>query len=361
MAAQSLESSGFPIIDSHIHLYAKTHIPTLSWTAELPEDHPLNRQRSVEDYKLVSARSRNLLGFVFLETDRKSGLANSDWDDALKEVDFLVRIATGRPVEGEGHAAEDGKLVLGVVPWAPVPAGISLLTEYVEKVQARFSEAGVPHLLKGFRYLVQFRPAGTMMQANFIEGLKWLGEKGLSFDLGVDARSGGLHQLEEACDMMQQVYASGSNIKIIINHFCKPDLHLTASQAKEGHPDFVRWKQSIEQMARYPSTYMKMSGWFSELPPQDKDHPEDISMLVERTKPWADVVFKAFTPSRILFGSDWPVCSVGGPGEASWQHWHDLVEAILTSQNLSAEAKKDVWSGTATRAYDINVSTKPRL
>lgn len=358
MASPDADITGFPIIDSHIHLYARSHIPTLSWTAELPKDHPLNRQRSVEDYRLVSAKSANLLGFVFLETDRKSGLGSTDWDDALKEVDFLVRIATGHPVDGEGHGTKDSSLVLGVVPWAPLPAGVPLLEEYVEQVQTRFSKAGVPDLLKGFRYLVQSRPAGTMIQNEFIEGLNWLGGKGLTFDLGVDARSGGLHQLEEACSMMQQVYASGSNVKIIINHFCKPNLNLTASQAKEGHPDFVKWKQSIEKMGSYPWTYMKLSGWFSELPAQDEGHPEDISMLVERTKPWADVVFKSFTPSRILFGSDWPVCGVGGPGDESWQHWHNLVEAILSSQNASTEEKRMVWSGTAAQAYNIKISTK---
>ncbi|KEF55392.1 uncharacterized protein A1O9_08142 [Exophiala aquamarina CBS 119918] len=355
MASQTSNTAAFPIIDSHIHLYAKTHIPTLAWTGDLPADHPLNRQRSVEDYKAVSARQTNLLGFVFLETDRKSGLGNTDWEDALKEVDFLVRIATGSPVEGEGHVPEDSRLVLGVVPWAPVPAGTSLLAEYVENVQTRFSNAGIADRLKGFRYLVQSRPAGTMLQAEFIEGLQWLGEQDLVFDLGVDAREGGLHQLEEACTMMQRVYTSGSRVKIIINHFCKPNLHLTASHANEGHPDFLGWKENIEKMASYPSTYMKLSGWFSELPPQNEGHPEDIARLVERTRPWADVVFKAFTPSRILFGSDWPVCGVGGPGNYSWQHWHDLVEAILESQNASAQSKKEVWSGTAAQAYNIKI------
>lgn len=355
MASQNSDTGVYPIIDSHIHLYAKTHLPTLSWTADLPADHPLNRQKSVDEYKAVSGRQPNLLGFVFLETDRKSGLGNTDWDDALKEVDFLVRIATGSPIEGEGHAKEDSKLVLGVVPWAPLPAGTTLLAEYVQKVQTRFSEAGLPDRLKGFRYLVQSRPAGTMLQTEFIDGLHWLGERGLTFDLGVDARSGGLHQLEEACNMMQRVYALGSNLKIIINHFCKPNLNLTAIQAKDGHPDFIRWKECIEKMASYPSTYMKLSGWFSELPPQEEGHPEDISLLVERTKPWADVVFKSFTSSRILFGSDWPVCGAGGPGKDSWQHWHDLVKAILESQNASAESKSDVWSGTAARAYNIKI------
>ena len=355
MASQTLDATVFPIIDSHIHLYAETHIPTLAWTGDLPQDHPLKRQKSVEDYRAVSERQSNLLGFVFLETDRKSGLGNTDWEDALKEVDFLVRIATGSPVEGEGHVQDDSKLVLGVVPWAPVPAGTTLLAEYVEKAQKKFSDAGKPNLLKGFRYLVQSRPAGTMLRTEFIEGLRWLGEKGLTFDLGVDARSGGLHQLEEACTMMQRVYASRSNVKIVINHFCKPDLHLTATQANDGHPDFLRWKESIEKMATYPSTYMKLSGWFSELPPQAEGHPQDIALLVERTKPWADVVFKAFTPSRILFGSDWPVCGVVGPGKDSWQHWHDLVGAILASQDASTQSKKDVWSGTAVRAYNIKI------
>ena len=346
-----------PIIDSHIHLYAASHISSLNWTADLPENHPLNRQNSVFEY-IAASRDQshpNLRGFVFLETDRKSGLRDSEWDDALAEVDFLVRIARGLPRDDEGHSAEESKLVLGIVPWAPVPAGKDRLAQFVQQVQKRCAEA--PNILKGFRYLVQDKPAGIMLQPDFVEGLQWLGREGLAFDLGVDARSGGLHQLQEACEMMNRVYDDSSELNIVINHFCKPNLRLSAPEAVAGHPDFTKWREYVEKMASFDRAYMKLSGMFSELPEQDGCQPTDISTLVDHTKPWVDVVFKAFGPARIMFGSDWPVCNVGGPGiKSSWRHWYNLVGAILDSQDLTSEQKAQVWSATAMKAYNIHLN-----
>ncbi|OAP65002.1 hypothetical protein AYL99_00974 [Fonsecaea erecta] len=342
------------IVDSHIHLFPASHMPRLNWTGDLPADHRLNRQYSLDEYRAATqSQSKELRGFVFLETDRISGLKDTQWQDALEEVDFLVRIAQGNPREGEGHRPEDARLVLGIVPWAPVPAGAESVARYVGHAQERAGEAWP--LIKGFRYLVQDKPAGVMLQEKFIEGLRWLGEHGLTFDLGPDARSGGLHQLQEACAMMERLYAGGNGPRIIINHFCKPNLRLSAQEAPANR-DFTQWKDCIEQMARHPSTYIKLSGLFSELPEQDEAHPTDVAALVERTKPWVDVVFHSFGPSRIMFGSDWPVCNVGGPGIVkSWSHWHDFVEAILASQNSTAEEQAQIWSGTAVKAYGITL------
>lgn len=74
-------------------------------------------------------------------------------------------------------------------------------------------------------------------------------------------------------------------------------------------------------MANFEGTYMKISGGFSELPPIRRwEHPGSTDWVVELLKPWTDAVFDAFGPSRIMFGSGWPVCNVGGPGvELSWQ------------------------------------------
>ncbi|KAJ4535730.1 L-rhamnono-gamma-lactonase [Exophiala dermatitidis] len=343
-----------PVIDSHIHLYAAAHIPQLNWTSDLADDHPLNRQYSTNEYREATGSRSNLLGFVFVETDRKSGLEEAEWQDVLEEVDFLMRIARGIPRNDEGHSPEDGRLVLGVVPWAPIPAGKHVLSQYVERVQHHCGDQW--HLIKGFRYLVQDKPAGVMLQPQFIESLKWLGEQGLTFDLGVDARSGGLHQLQEACKMLDRIYDDSNPVEIIINHFCKPNLRLTAAEAVNGHGDFMRWKECIRKMSSHKSTYMKLSGLFSELPPQDETNPTDIASLVEQTRPWVNVVFSAFGPSRVMFGSDWPVCNVGGPGiRKSWGHWYALVSAILDDQGLSEEQKKRVWSGTAVEAYNIQL------
>lgn len=345
-----------PIVDSHIHLYAKTHIPSLAWTSDLPSDHVLNRQNSVAEYKLASAKQKNLKGFVFLETDRKSNLDDHAWTCPLEEVDFLSRIACGNSTSDEGHESDDKRLVLGIVPWAPVAAGPEALSRYVDRVREQCKDLpNVWQLIKGFRYLVQDKPAGVMLKPDFVAALRWLGERHLTFDLGVDARSGGLHQLQEACTMLEAVYETDSPLRIIINHHCKPNLRLSRDEAVGGHPDYTEWSSCIQKMAKFKGTYMKLSGFFSELPPQETQ-PADIDDLIIHTKPWLDVVFAAFGPSRILFGSDWPVCNVGGPGpELSWQHWHDFVHAMLESRNLTQEEKSAVWSTTAIEAYNIDI------
>jgi L-rhamnono-1,4-lactonase len=350
--------SALPIIDSHIHLYAASHIPHLSWTGDLPQGHALNRQNSVEQYRQATrTHAPSLRGFIFLETDRKSGLQNTAWKDALEEISFLARIARDDPVPDEGHGEGDAKLLLGIVPWAPVPAGPEAVASYIAQARQRVGDDQW-HLVKGFRYLVQDKPRGVMLDPRFQGGLQYLGEHSFTFDLGVDARSGGLHQLEEACEMMDTLYSSGSTVKIIVNHFCKPNLRLVAAEALEGHPDFVRWKRYIQRMAGHPHTYMKLSGLFSEFPEQEEGRPTEVSELVRRARPWVGAVFDVFTASRIMFGSDWPVCNVGGPGSMqSWDHWHCLVTAILDSRGLTREEKAQVWSNTAIEAYDIRLSS----
>ncbi|KAJ9612998.1 L-rhamnono-gamma-lactonase [Cladophialophora chaetospira] len=346
------EADHLPIIDSHIHLYAASHIPRLNWTADLPSDHVLNRQNSVDEYRTATTRhAKYLKGFVFLETDRKSGLADTEWNDPLNEVDFLIRTARGTPLDGEGHRAEDSNVVLGIVPWAPVPAGREALADYLHQVRQRAGDKWL--LIKGFRYLVQDKPAGTMVDPKFIEDLTWLGDHDLTFDLGIDARQGGLHQLEEACEMMDRLYEGRNTLRIIINHLCKPNLRIPAQEVTR-HPDFVHWAQCIQRMARHKYTYMKLSGMFSELPMQSSDNPTDVTALLQQTKPWVDRVFEEFGLSRIMFGSDWPVCNVGGPGTAkSWNHWYDLVNTILTSRDCSEEDRAQIWAGSAAKAYNI--------
>lgn len=422
-----------PIIDSHIHLYTAADIPSLAWSSGIPEGHVLKQASSVAEYMAAvwakgaadaSSRSHNedaspnprLRGFVFIETDRVSGLDESEWQHVLAEAAFVAGIAGG---DADGASAtsttgspprqqlpEPSSLVLGIIPWAPVPAGPEVLSRYIERVRSRCGVDQV-HLIKGVRYLVQDKPAGTMVQRGFVESLKWLGAHGLTFDLGVDARQGGLDQLREACEMLAQVYddeeeeedggsgddRSPDKVRVIINHCCKPNLRLSAAEAVGGHPDFEEWKACIRQMARCgqddrggatttattttttttksAKTYIKLSGLFSELPPQrdTEGAPQAgrIDDLVTQVRPWVDAVFDAFGAARIMFGSDWPVCCAGGPGrDRSWRHWRDLVAALmadrrqrgLVSSTATADADDDdeirmVWAGTAARAYGL--------
>lgn len=200
--------SSHEVIDSHIHLYPRSELQSLAWCYT---DHPLHSQHSIEEYlsasqELKSTTDQKLRGFIFVETDRKSSLnANAGgWDEPLRELDWIKRVADGTPRPGEGHAPQHARLCLGIVLWAPLPSGAEAMVRYVERAKDR--AGGTWQLVRGFRYLVQDKPAGTMLSDGFIDSLRWMGHNGYAFDLGVDARSGGLWQLTEAVDMIERAH-----------------------------------------------------------------------------------------------------------------------------------------------------------
>lgn len=58
-----------------------------------------------------------------------------------------------------------------------------------------------------------------------------------------------------------------------------------------------------------------------------------------------------------MFGSDWPVCNVGGPrGEqGNWKFWVEVVERYLEESGFSDALKDEVWNGVGCRAYGVEL------
>ncbi|KAH0533996.1 hypothetical protein FGG08_007398 [Glutinoglossum americanum] len=345
------------LVDAHVHLFPTSELGTITW---VHPGHPLYARHSVTEYLAASSSSRSPHGFIFVEVDRKQDLTPvSGWEFPLLEIAWLARIALGTPNPDEGHEPGHRSLVLGIVPWAPVPAGAESLADYIGNARERAGDSW--ELVKGFRYLLQDKPRGVMLEEGFIEGLKWLGVKGFRFDLGIDQRSGGTWQLEDAARMLKMAYEGVTNEKkviVIIDHLCKPNLHIPTNEATK-HPDFLAWKDHIQTLASFSTTYMKLSGLFSELPAQDPSKPIPVAQVVAQVRPWVDTAFDAFGSGRIIFGSDWPVCNIGGGGgQKAWKGWRDVVEQLLDEIELSEKEKLGVWGGNALMAYGI--SGEPR-
>lgn len=139
---------------------------------------------------------------------------------------------------------------------------------------------------------------------------------------------------------------------------CKPNLRIPCSgpDSVMSHPDFLEWKRLVSAMADEPTTYMKLSGLFSELPALPNSSELDITSILDRFTPWTDVIFKAFGPERVMFGSDWPVCNIGGGGtDVSWDRWRHVVAALLDRHGLTTEQRELVWGGTAVTAYGLDI------
>ena len=196
-----------PIIDSHVHLYRAQDVESFNWWKP---DLPLAAgAQFLPQYKRAVRAAPSLLGFIFVEADRKFDLGAGDggggWDEPLREVALMRRVALGKPEEGdEGLEPEDGKLCLALVPWAPVPSGPAAMEKYLERVKEEAGDAWPK--VKGFRYLVQDKPHGTMLEPEFIESLKLLGRRGFVFEVGVDAHRRGKKQMDELVAMIDTAH-----------------------------------------------------------------------------------------------------------------------------------------------------------
>ncbi|KAL8646147.1 MAG: hypothetical protein Q9226_006995 [Calogaya cf. arnoldii] len=353
------------IVDSHIHLYPGAEVESLSWCTE---GHPLRGQHSVEDYleatkDLRTVSSHKLRSFIFIETDRRSHLeTEAGWDEPLRELDWIGRIAEGRPRSGEGHTPQHAQMCLGIVLWAPIPSGVGAMQKYMTRIQHR--AGNVLPLVKGFRYLVQDKPPGTMLSGNFIDSLRWMGQSGFAFDLGVDTRSGGIWQLKEAIKTIERAHDGLPNdrkVRVVINHMCKPDMRTRDDDGKPATEPFISWKTQIARIASFSNVYMKVSGGFSGMVPLPSEGEQGDwgsqarDDLVKRTRNWSGSwlgeLLTVFGPRRTLFGSDWPVLNVGGGGNrVSWMNWWSVIDGFI-KDSLSEEDQASFWSENALRAY----------
>lgn len=180
----------YQYIDSHVHLFSKQDALKLSWMNEsnlLYGDHTL--QQYCEEWG-----TQNLLkGMVFVEVDRISSISRDGWKEPIEEYKYLVSV--------KRSTAKYSQLLKGFVLWAPIAS--PELNIYLQQLRAADEEYF--GLIKGFRYLLQDKPDGIMLNESFINGLKLLSSHGFLFEIGINVRSTGLWQLEEAVEMVKQV------------------------------------------------------------------------------------------------------------------------------------------------------------
>ncbi|KAG5921089.1 hypothetical protein E4U61_007163 [Claviceps capensis] len=340
-----------PIIDSHIQLYPNSETPspeTCDPSTLLPS------QRSITEYKSAAQSAPSLLGFILVENNRTNDLETgakdgSGWQHPLEEVNFFKRFALGEAKDGESHTAEDAKLCLGLIPWAPLPSGPEVLARYLSKVEEEAGEAWSK--VKGFRYLLEDKPHGTMLTKEFIGSLRLLGERGFVFEVAVDQQKRGKKQLDEVVEMIDRAHEGveeEKKVTFILDHLCKPDLTIYNITSD---PSFHAWRTAMYTLSKARNTYMKLSGCFSSLPASLREQP--VSHIFQSTLGWLGIVLATFGAERIMYGSDWPRCTLEGMGDEAWPKWREVVEKMCWMATLGDEERAMIFGGTAKKAYGL--------
>ncbi|RPB08972.1 hypothetical protein P167DRAFT_538944 [Morchella conica CCBAS932] len=347
------------LLDSHIHLFRTEDLSNLAW---MTPENPLNSQHSINEYlstHVHNPTARKPLGFIFLETDRKTNVSSTTspgWDGPLAEFAFVYNAGAGRDPAYKAVADK----VLGIVPWGPVPGGSTAMYNYIRRLREIAGTERID-LLKGFRYLVQFCPRGVMLDDAFVDSLRWMGQQSYVFELTVDCRSVGLWQLEEAAEMVKKAHKDvpeEKKVRIIIDHLAKPDLRLAPKDIPTNQ-FFLEWKSHLLSI-RNEKTYIKLSGCFSELPPEvliqqaGQDREQYLLSIQEYVQPWIEAALEIFGAKLVLWGSDWPVCTINGGKERAWALWVEITERVFTSMKMSEDDMEDVWWRNSVKIYGVS-------
>jgi L-fuconolactonase len=278
------------IVDAHHHLW-DLRVRDQDWISG-PALAPLRRNFLLGDYQPV-AQASGVTASVVVQTVTVPG-----------ETPELLTLA----------GASD--LIAGVVGWTDLTA-----PDVADRLAA-LAEMPGGGKLAGVRHQVQSEPdPNWLTRADVLRGLAAVADAGLVYDLVITAG-----QLGAAA----RTAAAVPGLRFVLDHLGKPPV---ASGRTEP------WTQDLQRLAALPNTVCKLSGLVTEADWHD--------WKVADLRPYADAALGAFGPARMMFGSDWPVCTLAAG-------YGDVLGAArdLTAQ-LSPAEQAAVFAETATSVYGL--------
>lgn len=279
--------TGSPRLDAHQHFWADPE--ALPWMSDAIQ--PIRRPFLPEDLK----PALDACGF--------EGCVAVQADHSLEETRWLL------------DQARENPWIRGVVGW------VDLCSEKVEADLASFS--GEPKL-RGIRHIAQDEPDDRFLLGDdFGRGVNAVGRAGLVYDILVFPR-----QLEAAVEFSR----IHTEMNLVLDHIAKPS---------PGDGVTPEWESGIRALAENPRVFCKISGLVTEAP--------GGSWEAYDFHPFLDVVMDAFGDSRLMFGSDWPVCLLAARG---YDEVVDLAEGWAGV--LDSSAKEKLFGGNAAKIYRLS-------
>ncbi|MGY9033945.1 MAG: amidohydrolase family protein [Rhodobacterales bacterium] len=208
--------------------------------------------------------------------------------------------------------ADATEIVLGVVGWIDL--------------EAMDAAAQIAHLAKhpkivGLRPMIQdMIDMDWMLQATLTPAIKAMIEHDLAFDALTLPNH--LPNLLELC-------GRHADLRVVIDHASKPDI-------KTG--TFDAWAKDMAAMASQTSACVKLSGLVTEA--RADWETADFA-------PYVDHLLEHFGPNRMIWGSDWPVCTLA----CDYTRWVETTQTLLAA--LSEFERAAIMGGNAAQFYKL--------
>ena len=179
--------------------------------------------------------------------------------------------------------------------------------------------------IKGVRQVLHAprHPAGYCLDPAFVRGIRELGVRGLSFDLCMRSA-----ELGDAAKLID----SAPETRFVLDH-CGNESVL--------EKDHTPWKRAIDAIAaKGDRVVCKVSGIVASA----KGHRWDEDDLA----PVVNHVLDSFGPDRVMFGGDWPVCTLA----ASYRRWVEALGEIVKGRPEGD--RKKLFHDNAVRFYGLS-------
>ncbi len=160
-----------------------------------------------------------------------------------------------------------------------------------------------------------------MLGHQFQDGIRALAQFDLTYDILVYPR-----HLPSAIRLAENF----PDQPFVLDHIAKPFIKDAVLEP---------WASEIRDLAKHPQVMCKLSGMITEA----KHHQWKPADFV----PYLDVILSAFTPERLMFGSDWPVALLSG----SYVDAYNLVADYI--RPLGPDVEKMIFSENASKFYGL--------
>jgi L-fuconolactonase len=278
-------------IDAHVHFWDPAQL-RYPWHDEHP---PLQRTFLPADYRPLTDGSVSAV--VFVQADCLP-------EEAAAEVEFVERLA------------RDESRIVGIV------AFVDLLDERARG--ASLEALARSPLVVGVRQNIQGHAPGFALQDAFVRGVQEVGARGFTFDLCITG-----DQVAEVTELV----AECPGTRFVLDHCGKPAIRDDA---------FVPWAGPIRELASHGGVHCKLSGLLTEARADQR--------TTAGVRRYAEQVIACFGAERLIYGTDWPVSTLGGGAEL----WRSITDELTSA--WSEIQRRAFYSDNAMRFYGLEVA-----